>query len=740
MAATRQAVLLPNEGALATMTPEVRGGKGLHLAELVNLGLPVPPFFTIPTGISRAFNEHGQFPNRFWWHLERAIEDLEKRAGRKLDDPLNPLLVSVRSGAPVSMPGMMDTFLNVGLQKVSRPGLIAMGGRRFARDIFKRHREQQKVSQHINYGYTREGSIFLVPEDQNEIIGAIVAVIRSWFSERAVAYRTENQIPGWVGTAINVQAMVYGNLDDRSGTGVVFSSDPSTGKTGMVGEWLQRAQGEDIVSGKRTPQPIKNLANLMPDVYDELNGYVEMLAETFDAPVDVEFTVESGQLYILQVRKAKLSPLAAATIAVRRQWAGELSREQAVECLSRREVRTLQQLSFSEKGLAANRRNLIGHGLAASPGAAVGVLARTSEDAMVFAAEGKKVVLYRPDTSPSDLQGMLVSSAIVTEAGGSTCHAAVVARAHGIPAVVGVQSAELFRLANGDPISVDANSGQIYLAEIPLDCEVRTKEVNIFLKWVLQQFPEPVLNFQLLKQYFSANQIANDFYLSSMMAKDAVGSKLEARAAEIHRQVVREAAEVFAVYLTVAVAGELRHSRQTVSPTLGSTQDQLVRSCERRFGATENMRSDAQYVVTRLIEKEGLQTGIEFAELATAVFLLEWADKGYGGSAWAEIASTLHAYLNRDMSAEVFVDHVFDLKHNGGILFNKHSVFRSLSDERELRVQLDMKKRARTIRELLMNLRGITYFSPEDSFISANDHFGSSVRELFHDGVRLGIW
>lgn len=739
MAATRQAVLLPNEGAPATMTPEVRGGKGLHLAELVNLGLPVPPFFTIPTGISRAFNEHHAFPKRFWNHLDRGIEELERQTGRMLGDPLNPLLVSVRSGAPVSMPGMMDTFLNVGLTKDSRPGLIAMGGRRFARDVFKRHREQHRVYQHMNYANTEAGNAEMLPGYHYELIEAAVAVIYSWYSERAIAYRKENGISGWVGTAVNVQAMVYGNLDDRSGTGVVFSSDPLTGETGMVGEWLKRAQGEDIVSGSRTPQPIADLKSLLPDVYDQLNGHVETLADSFGAPVDVEFTVESGKLYILQARKAKLAPRAAATIAVRRQWSGELSHEQAVESLSGRDVRTLRQLSFSDDALAANQRNLIGFGLSASPGATVGVLARTSDGAKRLAEEGKKVVLYRPDTSPSDLPGMLVSSAIVTDAGGSTCHAAVVARAHGIPAVVGVKSSQLSRLASGDTVSVDANSGNVYLGEIPLDCEVRTKEVNIFLKWVNRYNPVPEIDFSLLDQRFSVNQFANDFYLASMMEKEAFGSPLEPRATMVRQGIVKEVADVFAVYLTVAVAGELRYSG-------GYHYDGSPRLVERliaRFGTSRGStildRCCSQESARRVIEEEGLGAGIEFASLASSIFSERWLGSNVGGRAWAEIASTLHAYLNREMSAEVFVDHVFDLQHNGGRLFDKHDAVSARTDERALRIQLDWKKKASSTAELVKSLHdallgGWSRRTPRPETL------GYEVDALFRDGVRLGIW
>lgn len=739
MAATRQAVLLPNEGAPASMTPEVRGGKGLHLAELAAFGLPVPPFFTIPTGISRAFNEHGRFPNRFWWHLERGIEELEKKTGRQLGDPLNPLLVSVRSGAPVSMPGMMDTFLNVGLTQDSRRGLIAMGGRRFARDIFKRHREQHRVCQHMNYNYTEAGNAEMLPGYHYELIEAAVAVIRSWYSERAVAYRSENQIPGWVGTAVNVQAMVYGNLDDCSGTGVVFSSDPSTGETGMIGEWLYRAQGEDIVSGSRTPQPISDLQNLMPDVYDKLNGYVEMLADKFDAPVDVEFTVESGKLYVLQVRKAKLSPLAAATIAVHRQWAKKQSREQAVESLSGRDVRALRQLSFSDEALAANQRNLIGFGLSASPGAAVGVLARSSDEAKRLAEEGKKVVLYRPDTSPSDLPGMLVSCAIVTDAGGSTCHAAVVARAHGIPAVVGMKSSKLSRLARSDMVSVDANSGNVYLGEIPLDCEARTKEINIFLKWVNQHNPAPDLDFSLLDQRFSVNQFANDFYLASMMEKEAFGSPLEPRATMVRQGIVKEVADVFAAYLTIAVGGELRYARNHYYRGPVSLVDQL----ENRFGISRIKSIDSRFLtqqsVRRVIEEDGLPAGIEFASLAVAIFSEDWASSGIGGRAWAAIASTLHAYLNQEMSAEVFVDHVFDLQHNGGRLFDKHDAVSAQTDEKALRIQLDWKKKASSSAELAKSLHdallgGWSRITPRPETL------GYEVDALFRDGVRLGIW
>jgi pyruvate,orthophosphate dikinase len=288
-----------------------------------------------------------------------------------------------------------------------------------------------------------------------------------------------HNLPNWWGTAVNVQAMVFGNLDEDSGTGVVFSHDPSTGESGLYGEFLPCAQGEDLVAGTHTPLSIDEMASRLPLAYTELGHHVQTLAENIDDMVDVEFTVEAGRLYILQVRRAKRTPLAAATFATRQVWAGRWSKEEALRQFPASELRKLGRSRFTEKALG--EATVLGEGLAASPGAATGMPVFDSSGAKEYASSGAKVVLVRDETSPDDLCGMMVASAIVTRVGGATSHAAVVARELGIPAVVGVENLN----PSGLPatISVDGEGGKVMASELPLVDQPLTKEAKALLKW-----------------------------------------------------------------------------------------------------------------------------------------------------------------------------------------------------------------------------------------------------------------
>jgi pyruvate,orthophosphate dikinase len=730
MAATRRAVLLPTEGTEATRSPEVRGGKGAGLAEMVDLGLPVPPFFTIPTGICRAYMEHGKLPERFGKHLERGIAALEKETGRKFGSADNPLLVSVRSGAPTSMPGMMDTVLNVGFNAAQMPETLtpfeAMGGKEFAQRIYCNFMD--------HFGRDQ----WPIPDPQAQLRMSIMAVLDSWNSERAKAYREHHGIQGWVGTAVNIQAMVFGNLDDHSGTGVVFSSNPSTGQPGMSGEWLPRAQGEEIVSGARTPEPICNLKAQMPAVYAELEGYVEMLSNHIGGVVDVEFTVEAGKLYILQYRSAKVSPVAAATLAVRAKHAKRITREEAVASLTAAQIRQLGADSFSPRVMQlAEHHYLVATGLPASPGAAVGMAVYSSQEAQEAAAQGIDVVLVRPDTSPDDLPGMLVSKAIVTGVGGETCHAALVARDNGIPAVVG--AGELPQ--DGGSLSVDGTSGRIFRGMLPLENGQRTKEVNLLLKWVAMMEPEPSLDFGLLEQRFCMNTVLNDFYLSEKMAQASRGSSLEGEATALWRRVRNESAVLIATYLVVAISGEMRHfydgSCSNPQPSTREKAEELFS----KFLTRGYDRSASQMCGVARVAEAGQAERIRFAQLMTDVFADPgWPGSSIGGQAWAEISRALLNYLNGSWKFATFVDHAFDLRHNGGVLFNKHLMVSSLTPrglDRLIPAQLEAKKHAPSIRALRDSLA-----NPPSSerYSTVRFEFSPEVDDLWEKGETLGLW
>jgi phosphohistidine swiveling domain-containing protein len=739
MAVSRQAALLFEEGSSRTRTPHHRGGKGAGLAEMAALGLPVPPGFTLHTGVSRAMDQEGRLPRRVPWHVTEGIRSLEELTGRGFGNPENPLLVSVRSGAAVSMPGMMDTVLNVGLNPDTLSGLVRWAGDRFAYDSYRRFlaqfgevvlgvdrelldivteiaRLEAGVEATVDLSAAQLADLCLdllqviesetgmpFPDDPREQLDqAIVAVLRSWRSERAVAYREANDIPGNLGTAVNVQAMVFGNRNDQSATGVVFSSNVTTGEEGLFGEFLINAQGEDVVNGSQTPRPIADMRDWQPDTYSQLQKHVDFLARHINDVVDVEFTVEAGKLYILQFRRAKRSPLAALVYAVHQVWAKRWTREEALQKVSLHGVRLATRPRFDAEALAAAA--LLSFGTAASPGAAVGYVATTSQAAKRMAASGKPVVLIRPDTSPDDLPGMLVSQAIVTFRGGTTCHAAVVARELGLPAVV--SAGEWRELQDGQLVSIDGFKGCIYEGEVPVIAgQAPSKEVNLFLKWRLNRVTQPV--FERINERFSANKMLNDFYLTSEMARAAVGSSLEARADILHEKIGRETAGLFATYLLIAVGGELRYYTPSGRRRVPSVRDERVIAILReKFGVFDSDRSrgDAQSLVIKKLQKIPLKGVVEFLRLASESFKGAGFGGSYGGPKWANIADEALAYYNGRHTPGVFVDHVFDLRHNKGRLFDKHPMFTLETYEDSLQEQLNDKKATHGPHDLMARL------------------------------------
>ena len=512
------------EGALV-LDKRVLGGKGANLAEMAQIGLPVPPGFTIATGECLAFLEQGRASlGRIRDQVVKALERIEQATGKVFGDPDDPLLVSVRSGARVSMPGMMDTILNLGINDATVTGLgQTSGDERFALDSYRRFiqmyssvvleiehgvfeaaldriKEDRGVDEDIDLRVedlrgviatfkdlvlAHHGAAF--PQDvQEQLWTAIEAVFRSWDSPRAKVYRRLNDIPGDWGTAVNVQAMVFGNLGETSATGVAFTRNPATGEKAYYGEWLANAQGEDVVAGIRTPQYLTRAAReaagarlpsmqeAMPKAYAQLAEVFELLERHYRDMQDIEFTVERGRLYLLQTRSGKRTAKAALKIAVDMV---EESLVDEVTALLRLDPASLDQLLHPSLDPNAPRV-LLGKGLPASPGAASGGVVFDAETAARWAELGEKVILVRHETSPDDIHGMHVATGILTARGGMTSHAAVVARGMGRPCVAGTASLKIDpvarvaeiggqRLEEGAFITIDGSTGEVFLGELP---------------------------------------------------------------------------------------------------------------------------------------------------------------------------------------------------------------------------------------------------------------------------------
>ncbi len=500
---------------------ELLGGKGANLAEMTNIGLPVPQGFTITTEACTQYYEDGkQINDDIMAQIMEYIVKMEEIVGKKFGDKENPLLVSVRSGARASMPGMMDTILNLGLNEdVVEVMAKKSGNPRWAYDCYRRFIQMYSdVVMEVGKKYFEElidkmkeakgvtldvdltaddlkelanqfkaeykakiGQDF--PSDPKEqLLGAVKAVFRSWDNPRANVYRRDNDIPYSWGTAVNVQAMAFGNMGDDCGTGVAFTRDPATGEKKLMGEFLTNAQGEDVVAGVRTPMPIAEMANKFPAAYKQFVEVCEILENHYHDMQDMEFTVENEKLYMLQTRNGKRTAQAALQIAVDLVAEGHKTEQEAVLMIDPRNLDTLLHPQFDAKALKA--ANPAGKGLGASPGAACGKVVFSAEDAEAWAARGEKVVLVRPETSPEDITGMKAAQGILTVRGGMTSHAAVVARGMGKCCVSGCSEIKMdeenkkFELAGktyneGDFISIDGSTGRIYDGIIPtVDAEI----------------------------------------------------------------------------------------------------------------------------------------------------------------------------------------------------------------------------------------------------------------------------
>ncbi|MFX1591769.1 MAG: pyruvate, phosphate dikinase, partial [Promethearchaeota archaeon] len=491
------------------------GGKGANLAEMTNLGLNIPPGFTITTEACLLyFGNPEKIMKELRPHVEEYLKTLEKNTGKKFGDIKNPLLVSVRSGAPMSMPGMMDTVLNLGLNDKSVLGLaeqtnnprfaydsyrrflqmysdvvMGLGDEKFERilDKYKRAigrnaqdtdlqvKDLQKVIADYKALYEKEiGSPF--PQDPlKQLFLAIEAVFKSWNNRRAITYRKINNIPDF-GTAVNIQAMVFGNKGWNSATGVAFTRDPSTGENRKFGEYLTNAQGEDVVAGIRTPKKLEEMGEEFPEIYKELLSTMDKLEKHYRDMQDIEFTIEDGKLNILQTRNGKRTPSAAVKIAVDMVNEGLIEKEEAIMSIDPNKVAKLLFKSIDENSIV----HVLAHGINASPGAVSGIAVFDSDKAEELANQGEKeIILVRPQTKPEDVHGLYAASGVLTQFGGKTSHAAVVARGMGKPAVVGAQDVEIdeeneeFRVAEmvvheGDWITIDGTTGRIIEGRVPL--------------------------------------------------------------------------------------------------------------------------------------------------------------------------------------------------------------------------------------------------------------------------------
>ncbi|MDE5768468.1 MAG: pyruvate, phosphate dikinase [Oscillospiraceae bacterium] len=509
---------------------ELLGGKGANLAEMTNLGIPVPQGFTITTEACTQYYEDGGISDEIMAEIEENIVKMEERIGKKFGDKENPLLVSVRSGARASMPGMMDTILNLGLnedvvnymaEKSNNPrwawdcyrrfiqmysDVVMEVGKKYFEQLIDEMKEKKGVTQDVELtaddlkelaGQFKAEYKEKIGEDfpadpKEQLMGAIKAVFRSWDNPRANVYRRDNDIPFSWGTAVNVQAMAFGNMGDDCGTGVAFTRDPATGEKKLMGEFLTNAQGEDVVAGVRTPMPIAQMAEKFPAAFEKFQNVCQTLENHYRDMQDMEFTVEHGELFMLQTRNGKRTAQAALKIACDLVDEGMRSEEEAVAMIDPRNLDTLLHPQFDTAAL--KKAQAIGKGLGASPGAACGKIVFTADDAVEWAEKGEKVVLVRLETSPEDITGMKSAQGILTVRGGMTSHAAVVARGMGTCCVSGCGDIKMdeenkqFTLAGktfheGDAISIDGTTGNIYDGIIPtVDAQI-AGEFERIMNW-----------------------------------------------------------------------------------------------------------------------------------------------------------------------------------------------------------------------------------------------------------------
>ena len=510
---------------------ELLGGKGANLAEMTNLGMPVPQGFTISTEACTRYYEDGEkIAQDIQDQIYEYLAKMEEITGKKFGDPHNPLLVSVRSGSRASMPGMMDTILNLGLNdevvesfaKITNNPRFAYDsyrrfiqmysdvvmevGKKYFEELIDKMKEEKgvhldteldaddlkKLAEQFKAEYKEKLGVDFPSDPKEQLMGAVKAVFRAWNNQRAIVYRRMNDIPSDWGTAVNVQAMVFGNTGDTSGTGVAFTRNPATGDPHLYGEFLMNAQGEDVVAGIRTPQSIDQLKQVMPEVYDQFSAIADKLEKHYKDMQDMEFTIENGKLYMLQTRNGKRTAQAALKIAVDLVDEGMITKEEAVMKVEPKQLDALLHPQFDAAALKAATPAT--QGLPASPGAACGKVYFTAAEAVEAANKGEKVVLVRLETSPEDIEGMAVAQGVMTVRGGMTSHAAVVARGMGTCCVAGCGEIKMNeeekyfvihgqKVSEGDYISIDGSTGNVYLGEIKTVPASMTGDFGRFMGW-----------------------------------------------------------------------------------------------------------------------------------------------------------------------------------------------------------------------------------------------------------------
>ena len=508
------------------------GGKGANLAEMTKIGLPVPPGFTITTQACNDYYENNKtIKQEIIDQIEEKLLSLEKDLNKQLGSEENPLLVSVRSGAVISMPGMMDTILNLGLNDKTVIALAkATNNERFAYDSYRRfiqmfsdvamevpkykfenvldnYKEEnnfkfdtdltcehlKSIVEEYKAIYKKEVGEDFPQDPKKQLMLAVEAVFKSWNNPRAIVYRRLNDIDNNLGTAVNIQSMVFGNMGDTSGTGVAFTRDPATGENKLLGEYLINAQGEDVVAGIRTPQPIDTLKEVMPEIYKQLIDTVKTLDHNYKDMQDVEFTIENGRLFFLQTRNGKRTAASAINVAVDLVEEGLITKEEAIMRIEPKQLDQLLHPKFEDKAL--KEATVLTKGLPASPGAGSGKIYFTAEDALEASKTGEKVILVRQETSPEDIEGMVCSEGILTARGGMTSHAAVVARGMGKCCVAGCgeikvdEAAKEVRkddlvLKEGDFISLDGSTGIVYLGDVAKSKAAMTGNFEKLMNWV----------------------------------------------------------------------------------------------------------------------------------------------------------------------------------------------------------------------------------------------------------------
>lgn len=515
-----------------SVNKKILGGKGAGLAQMTKIGLPVPPGFVITTKACLAYLKKGQFPETLWPQVLANLKKIEKATGKKFGDPTNPLLVSVRSGAAISMPGMMDTVLNLGLNKDTLKGLInKTQNERFGLDAYRRfiqmfanivvdvplekfesfltkERERLKIKDDTEFTaqdlrkiidqylaiYQKETGKNFPQEPLAQLKAAVRAVFESWNNKRAIDYRNFNKIPHSLGTAVTVQTMVFGNMGNNSGTGVAFTRNPATGERKLYGEFLINAQGEDVVAGIRTPKPIQELKKTWPKIFTLLANVAQTLEQHYRDTQDLEFTIEEGKLWLLQTRTGKRTAAAAINIAYDMVKEGLISRQEA---LTRIEPEQISQLLHAQIDPSA-KITVLAKGLAASPGAATGQVVFSADEAEEEGKAGKKVILVRPETSPDDVHGVLQAQGVLTARGGMTSHAAVVARGLGKPCVSGCETITIdiknkqFQVGEKvikaqETITINGSTGEVIAGSVPMIEPKISPKMKAILDWADQE-------------------------------------------------------------------------------------------------------------------------------------------------------------------------------------------------------------------------------------------------------------